>query len=373
MLLVWLAFASVAFAKDNPDRSWKSANIYQISPVAFKDSDNDGFGDIQGIISKLDFLSDSGVDVLYLSPFYMSPVKDFAYDISNHTDVDPRFGRMEDIEELFLKAKLRGLKVIIDFVPNHSSSEHEWFMKSENGEKGYENFYVWHDGKVDKEDGNRVVAPNNWQSVYGGSSWEWSEKRKSFYYHAFDKQQPDLNLAEQRVLDELQNVLEFWLKKGADGFRIDAVSQLFEDPAFVDDPIIKNNLPQTYELVDKWRKLIDNFTLTNGGDNRILVPQVWDSKLEDLMKYSQQDDTKRAQLPTNFLLINELHRDSKAADYKKTIDKYLTALPEGATANWFVSNHDAISCFIKSDVIYSSAHTITRESLRAWEKNELTR
>lgn len=339
--LVLLAITCIAAAnaqsESDPDRWWKSANIYQISPVSFKDSNNDGYGDVQGIISELDHLVDTGVDVIFLSPFYKTPFKDFAYDVSNYIEIDSRYGTMADVEELFLKAKQKGLKVIIDFIPNHTSDEHDWFVRSENLDRGYENFYVWHDGKPSKNEG-RPLPPNDWQSVYGGSSWEWSSKREQYYYHAFAKEQPDLNLREQRVIDELDKVLAFWLEKGADGFRIDAVSQLFEDAAFLENPDVMNDLPQTYELVEKWRKMVDAYTVSKGGDNRILVPQVWDSKLDALMKYYEgQNQTKRAQVPTNFLLVNELSRNSKAADYKEIIDNYLKALPEGSVANWFVS------------------------------------
>lgn len=336
-LVLFASLAVVSSQSRDPDRWWKSANIYQISPVSFKDSNNDGYGDIQGIISKLDYLVETGIDVIFLSPFYKTPFKDFAYDISNYTEIDSKFGTLEDAEELLQKAKERGLKVILDFVPNHSSDEHEWFINSENRVRGFENFYVWHDGTPAVNDG-RPLPPNAWQSVYGGSSWEWSEKRQAYYYHAFAKEQPDLNLREQRVVDELDKVLTFWLEKGADGFRIDAVSQLFEDPAFIEDPEVANNLPQTYELVAKWRRLIDNYTAVNGGDNRILVPQVWESKLDFLAKYIQDDNgTQLAQLPTNFILINELNAFSRALALNTTIHKYLSALPAGAVPNWFVS------------------------------------
>ena len=339
ILLTSLALVS-SQSSDASDRWWRSANIYQISPVSFKDSNNDGYGDIQGIISKLDYLVETGIDVIFLSPFYKTPFVDFAYDISNHTDIDPRFGSLADAEELLIKAKEKGLKVILDFVPNHTSNEHEWFINSENRVRGFENFYVWHDGQPTENDTVRPLPPNNWQSTYGGLSWEWSDKRNAYYYHAFAIEQPDLNLREQRVIDELDKVLTFWLEKGADGFRIDAVSQLFEDPAFLEDPEIVNNLPQTYQLVEKWRRLVDNFTATHGGDNRILVPQVWESKLDALVKYIENENgAQLAQLPTNFILINEINLYSRALALHTTINKYLSALPEGAVPNWFVSKY----------------------------------
>lgn len=324
----------------DPDRWWKSANIYQISPVSFKDSNNDGFGDIQGIISELDYLVETGVDVIFLSPFYKTPFKDFGYDVSNYLKVDEKFGNDDDIKELLTKAHDRGLKVIIDFIPNHTSNEHEWFIKSENREPGFENYYIWHDG-IPLAIGVQPAMPNNWQSTYGGSSWQWSDKRQQYYYHAFAKEQPDLNLREHRVIEETEKILAFWLELGVDGFRVDAVSQLYEDAAFVEDPDVVNNLPQTYELVQRWRGFVDLFTSSKGGDNRVLVPQVWNSKIEDLMSYFQdKNGTQRAQVPTNFGLINGLNRDSKATDYKVTIDNYLKVLPQGAVANWFVSIFD---------------------------------
>lgn len=327
----------------DPDRWWKSANIYQISPVSFKDSNNDGYGDLQGIISKLDYLVETGVDVIFLGPFYKTPFTDFGYDVSSYVEVDERFGTEDDFKELLLEAHERGLKVIIDFIPNHTSDEHDWFVRSENRERGFENFYIWHDGFPAVE-GERTSPPNDWQSVYGGSSWEWNENREQYYYHAFAKEQPDLNLREQRVLDEIETILQFWLELGIDGFRIDAVSLLFKDPAFLEDPEIAINLPQTYELVQKWRELVDLFPSSDGDDNRVLVPQVWNSTLVDLMNYYQdQNGTQRAQIPTNFILINELTGDSKAEDYKATIDNYLNDLPQGAVANWFVSIVDSKS------------------------------
>lgn len=339
LALLALCFALVyaQSSVDDRDRWWKSANIYQISPVSFKDSNNDGYGDLQGIISKLEYLVETSVDVIFLSPFYKTPFKDFGYDVSSYIEVDGKFGTLNDFRELLTKAHEKGLKVIIDFIPNHTSNEHEWFIKSENRERGFENFYVWHDG-LPGAIGARTLPPNNWQSTYGGSSWEWNDKRQQYYYHAFAKEQPDLNLREQRVVDETEKILAFWLEVGVDGFRVDAVSQLFEDAAFLEDPEVANNLPQTYELVQKWRAFVDLFTSLKGGDNRVLVPQVWNSPFEELMKYYKDENgTQRAQIPTNFILINELNRDSKAADYKVTIDNYLEALPQGAVANWFVS------------------------------------
>ncbi|XP_037027808.1 maltase 1-like [Bradysia coprophila] len=336
-----LLFVLICFADSEPDKKWwNSASFYQVSPVSFKDSNNDGYGDIQGLIGNLNYIVDSGFDSLFLSPFYETPFKDYGYDISNYTAIDPKFGNEADVDQLLLEARRHGLKVVVDFVPNHSSNEHEWFINSENGIVGFENFYIWHSG-IPTDTSDRPLPPNGWESFYGGSSWQWSEKRQAYYYHAFGVMQPDLNLREPSVLDELQKILLYWLQKGVDGFRIDAVSQLFEDPNLVEDPLIHNNLNETYELVDQWRRLFDNYTITNGGEEKVLVPQVWESQLDALVNYFRNgngDDL--TQLPTNFIIINELHRNSRAADYKRTIDNYLTVLPEGAIANWFLGTHD---------------------------------
>lgn len=336
-VIIFFGFFIFVDSHSKSDQWWKSANFYQISPASFKDSNNDGYGDIRGIISNLNYLVETGFDALFLSPFYKTPFKDYGYDISSYTEIEPKFGSEEDVDELLREAKRNGIKVIVDFVPNHSSNEHEWFIKSKNGTEDFKDFYIWHSG-VPSINGLRPLPPNNWQSVYGGSSWEWSDDRQAYYYHTFGKMQPDLNLHEKRVLDELENVLLFWLHKGVDGFRVDAVSQLFEDPDFVKDPSIFNNLPETYELVETWRHVVDNFTITNGGDERILIPQVWESKLDDLVKYIQNENGDDvAQLPTNFIICNNLDRTSHAIDFKRTIDSYLMKLPKNAVANWFVS------------------------------------
>jgi alpha-glucosidase len=332
-LVTLFACLGIAVHSQSADTWWKSASVYQIAPLSFKDSDGDGKGDIGGIISKLDYFVETGIDVLLIGPFFQTTMADFAYDISNYVEIDEAFGSMSDVEELFAKAKARGLRIVLDFVPNHTSNRHEWFLHSQVGVSGYEDFYVWHDGIPQINDG-RPLPPNNWTSEYGGSSWTWSDMREAYYYHKFGTQQPDLNLMEFRVVEKLDEVLKFWLDKGADGFRIDAVSQLYEDPAFLNTPDIAINLPQTYELIERWRALIDEHSA-----GKILMPQVWNSPIADLMRYYQSDDgaKQRAQVPMNFMLINELNATSNANDYKRVIESYRSALPDGAIANWFVS------------------------------------
>lgn len=182
---------------DDPDW-WKHSVVYQIYPRSFKDSNNDGIGDLQGIISKLEHLKDIGVTMAWLSPIFASPQVDQGYDISNFTDIHYEYGTLEDFDQLVAKANELGLKVVLDFVPNHSSNKHIWFEKSENREPGYENYYVWRDAKPDGS------APTNWLSVFKYSAWEWSEKRQQYYLHQFAKEMPDLNYNDPKLVQEMK-------------------------------------------------------------------------------------------------------------------------------------------------------------------------
>ncbi|EDS26390.1 alpha-amylase 2 [Culex quinquefasciatus] len=191
---------------------WEKAGFYQVYPRSFKDSDGDGIGDLNGITVKLPYLKDIGMKAFWLSPIFKSPMVDFGYDISDFVDIQPEYGTMTDFENLVQQAKRLGLRIILDFVPNHSSDEHEWFGKSENREVGYEDFYVWNEGLLES-DGTRS-PPNNWNEDFGGSAWQWSEKRQQFYLHQFHRKQPDLNYRNPAVVEAMKNVLRFWLGKG---------------------------------------------------------------------------------------------------------------------------------------------------------------
>ncbi|CAO1332078.1 unnamed protein product [Diamesa serratosioi] len=319
---------------------WRTANMYQIAPISFKDSNDDGKGDFQGIISKIEYLNSTGINVILLSPFYSSPWVDFGYDISNYLEIDPIYGNVQKLKDLILQAKKYDIKVILDFVPNHTSNKHDWFVKSENRERGYENFYVWHDGLV-VEDMVQPQAPNNWKSEYGGAAWTWSVKRQQYYYHKFASEQPDLNFRENRVVDAVDEVLTYWLSIGADGFRVDAVSQLFEDAAYRNEAESLIDLPETFELIEHWRILLIGYQIIHGGGERLLLPQVWNSPIKDIMNYYEPNiTTPRAQFPFNFILINELNDKTNASGFKATIDKFINALPIGAVPSWFLGSHD---------------------------------
>lgn len=234
VLIVALALVSsvtVPETKKAEREWWEKTVYYQIYPRSFKDSTGNGVGDLVGIKNSLKHLADIGVFATWLSPIFKSPMVDFGYDCSNFREIDPTFGTMKDIEDLIAEANRLGIKIILDFVPNHTSDQHDWFVKSENREPGYEDYYVWRNSSVP----GKKVVPNNWVSVFSGPAWTWSEKRQQYYYHQFAYQQPDLNYRSDRVVDEMIKILDFWIEKGIYGFRVDAVNHLYEDPEFRDD------------------------------------------------------------------------------------------------------------------------------------------
>ncbi len=210
---------------------WRGASIYQIYPRSFKDSDGDGIGDLPGITAKLDYVASLGVDAIWISPFFTSPMLDFGYDVQDFCDVDPIFGTLADFDALVDRAHALGLKIIIDQVYSHTSDRHDWFVESRasrNNPKA--DWYVWADPKPDG------TPPNNWQSIFSGSAWNWDARRQQFYFHNFLPQQPDLNLHNVQVQDALLDAGRFWLDRGVDGFRVDAVLHFMHDPALTDNP-----------------------------------------------------------------------------------------------------------------------------------------
>src|ERR1043166_7494237 len=210
---------------------WKSAVLYQIYPRSFQDSNGDGVGDLPGIRARLPHLVDLGVDALWLSPIFPSPMADFGYDISDYTAIDPLFGTMTDFDGLLSDVHARGLRVIVDFVPNHSSDQHPWFKESRSSRNNLtRDWYIWRDPAPGGG------SPNNWLSEFGGSAWQFDETTGQYYYHAFLKQQPDLNWRNPQLVAAMHDVMRFWLKRGVDGFRVDVIWHLIKDDQFRDDP-----------------------------------------------------------------------------------------------------------------------------------------
>ncbi|XP_018310363.1 alpha-glucosidase [Mycetomoellerius zeteki] len=323
---------------------WQSMSLYQIYPRSFKDSDGDGVGDLKGIISKLEHLIESNVDAFWLSPIYPSPMIDFGYDISDFVNIDKTFGTMKDFEVLANATHDASMKIIMDFVPNHSSDQHEWFQKSLQSIEPYTNYYVWHKGKVLPN--GTVTVPNNWVSVFGGSAWTWREERQAYYFHQFAPQQPDLNYENENVVNAMKDVMRFWLDKGVDGFRVDAVPFLCEDVRFLDEPLTGNlnpndygythkiytkDFPHTYEVVKGWREVLNEYS-----NEKVMMIEAY-ANMTMTMKYYIYG----AHFPFNFGFITDTNRDSKAIDFKRLIDRWMVNMSVlRATANWVIGNHD---------------------------------
>lgn len=347
-LLVTIKVASSAW--------FEGGNFYQIYPRSFKDSDGDGIGDLQGIRSKLQHLKDLGMDGVWLSPVYKSPMVDFGYDVSDFREIHYEYGTMSDFEELIQECKKLCLRLVMDFVPNHSSSENEWFIKSERREPGYEDFYVWQPGKFNVSS-NATMHPNNWVSAFRFSAWTWSDIRQEFYYHKYHSKQPDLNYRNPKVIEAMNEVLLFWLRKGVSGFRIDAVSNLFEeqnpDGTFPDEPrtffpncgendhcylqhIYTRHQEKNFEMVYKWRQMIDNFTASYGLEPIVLMTESFEP-INFNLRYYGNGSVEGSHIPFNFELIKTMNINSTAKDYKDVIERWLIEMPVGHQANWVVS------------------------------------
>lgn len=255
---------------------WRHATFYQVYPRSFKDSDGDGVGDLRGITSKIPYLKSIGIDAIWLSPMFESPMVDNGYDVSDFRQIHHEFGTMEDYDEMIREANAHGIHIMLDFVPNHSSDKHEWFEKSVKREMPYDNFYTWRDPVFD-EDNNRH-PPNNWVSVFEGPAWTYVEERGQYYLHQFYPQQPDLNYENPLVIEEMSKILEFWLEKGAAGFRLDAINHMFEDQTIPNEPesgwcesheycyldhIYTKDLQGCYDAVYHFREVINKYADEN--------------------------------------------------------------------------------------------------------------
>jgi alpha-glucosidase len=320
---------------------WKTAIIYQIYPRSFQDSDHDGVGDLTGIIRRLPYLTGLGVDALWISPIFPSPMKDFGYDICDYTGIDPLFGTMGDFDALLGAAHRNGLRLILDFVPNHTSDQHPWFADSSASRRSHKrDWYLWRDP------GPAGGPPNNWLSEFGGSAWTYHAGSSQYYYHAFLPEQPDLNWRNPEVVRAMHDVMRFWLRKGVDGFRVDVIWLLIKDEQFRDNPInpaftvgmpprqkvlplYTTDRPEVHEMVRGLRRVIDEFP------ERLLIGEIY-LPVERLVAYYGRD-LEGAHLPFNFAL---LHADWNARSVSALIDEYEAALPAGGWPNWVLGNHD---------------------------------
>jgi alpha-glucosidase len=320
---------------------WQRGVVYQIYPLSFLDSNGDGMGDLEGIRARLDYLAWLGVDAVWISPFYPSPMADFGYDVSDYCDVDPRFGSLAQFDQLVAEAHRLGLKVILDFIPNHTSDQHPWFVESRSSrDNDKRDWYLWHDP------GPGGGVPSNWLSEFGGSAWQLDERTGQYYYHAFLKEQPDLNWRNPRVREAMHAVLRFWFARGVDGFRVDAIHHIFKDEALHDNPVNPEyragmaprrqlirrytaDLPEVQEAIREMRALAAYY------GERVLIGEAW-LPFERLMAYYGKE-LDCFHLPFNFHLIGT---PWKAAALRAMIDEYERMLPPGAWPNWVLGNHD---------------------------------
>ena len=218
-------------SKNNNEKWWKKAVVYQIYPKSFQDSNGDGFGDLQGIIKRLDYLETLGINAIWLSPVFKSPQADNGYDISDYRDIDPTFGSLDDMEELINEAKKHNIRIMMDLVLNHSSNEHRWFKEAKKSKDNpYHDYYIWRDG-------DEGVPPSDMKACFGGSAWEYDDATDMYYLHIFSKKQPDLNWDNDKVRQKIYEMMRWWLEKGVDGFRMDVISLISKNPAFPDGEI----------------------------------------------------------------------------------------------------------------------------------------
>lgn len=323
---------------------WKHAVFYELYPRSFADSDNNGTGDLIGIASRLDYLKRLGVDAIWITPFYPSPQVDFGYDISDFENIDPMYGTMADFDQLQAKAKQRGMRIVLDFVLNHTSDQHPWFVDARSPPSAFHrDWYIWRDGRGPGQ------APNNWRSDFGGPAWKLDPASGQYYYHNFAPEQPDLNWRNPAVAEAMFDVTRFWYKRGVSGFRLDAVDYLFEDPKLQDNPILpgknergepnmqdkyNSKLPEVHDVLRSLRRVADQ-------SNAVLVGETYTDDANELKKYYGAHDDE-IQLPMNFVFcsIDKL----SAPEFRKQI-----AAAE-ATGEWpvyVIGNHDMPRSYVR--------------------------
>lgn len=355
IVLAWLFLNLPAGIANNPtvaltpppknEQWWKHAVFYEIYPRSFADAKNSGVGNIQGIISKLDYLKNLGIDAIWITPCYPSPQVDFGYDISDYENIAPEYGTLADLDQLVKEAKARNIKIVMDLVLNHTSDKHKWFIESRSSKSNAKrDWYIWREGK---DNG----PPNNWQSIFGHSAWTLDPSTKQYYYHFFYPEQPDLNWRNPAVKKAMFDVVRFWLDRGVAGFRLDAITTLFEDPNLKDNKVLpgknaygdsnmanENNdhSPEIHDILRELRLVVDNYP----GD-RVLVGETYGKDLADLcLMYGMNAD--EIQLPMNFQFayINKL----SAADFRARINEWNNNPCKGWPVYLF-NNHDQMRSY----------------------------
>ena len=320
---------------------WKRGTVYQIYPRSFQDTNGDGVGDLRGITQRLDYVAWLGVDAIWISPIYTSPMADFGYDVADYCGIDPLFGTLADFDDLVAEAHRRRLKVILDFVPNHSSIAHPWFVEARaSRENPKRDWYIWRDPAPGGG------PPNNWLSNFGGPAWTLDPATGQYYYHAFLTEQPDLNWRNPELRAAMHEVLRFWLARGVDGFRVDVIWHLIKDEGFRDNPanpaflpqepeinrfaqVYSADRPEVLDVIAEMRRVLDAY------GERVLIGEIY-LPIERLVTY-YGPKLDAADLPFNFQLI----QTPWAADaVRELVENYEAALPPGGWPNWVLGNHD---------------------------------
>jgi len=326
-------------------RWWQSGVIYQVYPRSFQDSNGDGIGDLAGIERRLDHLTALGVDAVWISPIYPAPMVDFGYDVADYTGVDPLFGTLADFDRLLAAAHERGLRLLLDFVPNHSSDQHPWFRESRSSRTNPKrDWYIWRDPAPGGG------PPNNWICDFGGPAWEWDEPTGQYYYHAMLREQPDLNWRNPALKAAMLDAMRFWFDRGVDGFRVDILWHMIKSADFADNPLNPDwrdgmadmqkvlqlnstDQPEVFTIAAEMRALAESYGAN--GRERVLVGEIY-LPVERLMAYYGKDGTG-VHLPFNFQLI-EAPWNARALH--RMIAEYEAALPPGGWPNWVLGNHD---------------------------------
>jgi len=314
---------------------WQHAVFLEIYPRSFADSNNDGIGDLNGITSKLDYLRWLGVDAIWITPMYPSPQVDFGYDVSDYENVDPEYGTLKDMDRLIAQSKQRNMRIILDFVMNHTSDKHPWFVESASSRiNPKRDWYVWRDGK------GPGIPPNNWSAVFGGPGWKYDSRTDQWYYHFFYPQQPDLNWRNPDVEAAMFDVTRWWYKRGVAGFRLDAVDALFENPQLTDNPFIKGangemveqriyntKLPEDHDVLQRLRRVADEY-------GAVLIGETWTDNIDQLKQYYGAHAAE-LQMPMDFMFttVNKL----SAPDFRKQIEAVESS---GGWPVYVMSNHD---------------------------------
>ncbi|MFZ0412405.1 MAG: alpha-glucosidase [Candidatus Acidiferrales bacterium] len=347
-IALWLprAFARPAQAPAPPATLewWQRAVFYEVYPRSFADSNGDGIGDINGITSRLDYLHDLGVDAIWITPCFPSPHVDFGYDVSNYENIDPMYGSLADFDRLLAEAKKRNIRVVLDFVMNHTSDQHPWFLDSKSSRTAAKrDWYIWRDGKGPGQ------PPNNWTSVFGGPAWKFDPATGQWYYHYFYPQQPDLNWRNPAVKEAMFDVTRFWYERGVAGFRLDAVDTLFEDPELRDNPVLpgtnkfgdpntvnkyNDKFPEVHDVLRELRAVADRY-------GAVLIGETWTHNIAELQQYYGTNNDE-LQMPMDFLFTSV--KQFSAPAFREQIAAVEAA---GGWPVFVVSNHDIVRSYTR--------------------------